>query len=103
MRSILTEYQYECAICGRPAECEHHLVFGNGLRPLADKDGLKIPMCNNCHNMGGGKNQLHENPIAERLSKMLGQMSWEKEAIVKGSNHKLVREEFRKRYGISYL
>ena len=103
MRSILTEYQYECAICGRPAECEHHLVFGNGLRPLADKDGLKIPMCNNCHNMGGGKNQLHETPIAERLSKIAGQLAFENERIIEGCDPQSARDEFRRRYSGSYL
>lgn len=95
MKSILTEYERYCIFCGKPAECNHHLLFGQSIRPLAEADGIKVPVCNNCHNMAGGKNQLHENPIAEKLSKMLGQMAWEKQY---GS-----REDFRKRYGQSYL
>lgn len=95
MNNIVTEYTNICAICGKPIDCEHHLIFGNGLKPLAEEDGIKIPICNNCHTLAGGKNQLHENPVAERLSKMLGQAIWEQ--------HYGSREDFRLRYGKSYL
>ncbi len=103
MKSILTKYQNNCAFCGRPTEADHHLVFGIGLRKLSEEDGLKLPSCNNCHNMAGGKNQLHGNPVAEALSKMLGQMAWEKQKIIEGHEPTLVRDEFRRRYGQSYL
>ena len=53
-KSIVTEYDGICFFCGKPAECEHHLLFGNGIRELAEQDGLKVPMCNKCHNMGEG-------------------------------------------------
>ena len=94
-KSILTDYETICFFCGRPAEGEHHLLFGNGIRKLADEDGLKIPMCSNCHTTGKLTERIHDNPIAERLSKMLGQAVYESKI---GS-----REEFRKRYGKSYL
>lgn len=103
MRSILTEYQTICALCGGHSECEHHLIFGTSGRKLSEQDGLKLPLCNKCHNMAGGKNQIHENPIAERLSKMLGQEAWEKQKIIEGHDPALVKEAFRKRYGTSYL
>lgn len=93
MKSIVTDYTDICIFCGRPAECEHHLIFGRGLRNLAEQDGLKVPCCNNCHNMG--KERIHENPMAEKLSKMLGQALWE--------NNYGDRDDFRKRYGKSYL
>lgn len=95
MKSIVTEYTDICLFCGRPAECEHHLIFGNGLRKLADGDGLKVPSCNKCHNMGQINDRIHDNPMAEKLSKMLGQAIWESRY---GD-----REAFRKRYGKSYL
>ena len=57
MKSIVTKYTDICILCGRPAECEHHLIFGRGLRNLAEQDGLKVPCCNNCHNMG--KERIH--------------------------------------------
>ena len=95
MKSIVTKYEDICFFCGGPAECEHHLIFGIGLRALADEDGLKVPICNRNHNMGANTEKIHGNPIAERLSKMLGQAIWE--------NHYGTRDDFRKRYGKSYL
>lgn len=94
-KSILTDYDGICAFCGAPAECEHHLIFGNGKRALAEEDGLKLPSCNNCHNMASILERIHDNPMAEKLSKMLGQMAYESKI---GS-----REDFMRRYGKSYL
>jgi len=94
-KGIVTEYKDICFFCGAPAECEHHLLFGSGTRQLADKDGLKVPSCNKCHNMGQINERIHENPMAEKLSKMLGQAIYECKIGT--------REEFRRRYGKSYL
>ena len=57
----------------------HHLLFGSD-RQLADKYGLMIPLCASCHNgcEWGVIGQIHDNPRAEDLSKMLGQAIWEK-------------------------
>lgn len=95
VKSIITKYQKICFFCGYPAECEHHLIFGNGLRELAEEDGLKVPSCNRCHNMGRVVEQIHGNVMAERLSKMLGQAIYEAKI---GD-----RESFRQRYGKSFL
>lgn len=96
MESIVTEYKSICFFCGKPAECEHHLVFGNGVRELAEQDGLKVPSCNKCHTMAiKVSERVHDNVMAEKLSKMLGQMAYEAKI---GS-----RADFRKRYGKSYL
>lgn len=127
MKSIVTEYTDVCFFCGRPAEGEHHLIFGSAGRELSEKDGLKVPVCNNCHNMGQVSMRIHDNPMAEKLSKMLGQAIWEKEQILQkeaetakdlayefgkvdfnigGEKRKAAqtaREGFRKRYGKSYL
>ena len=112
-KGIVTEYPEICIFCGRQAEAEHHLIFGTAGRELSEKDGLKIPVCNNCHNMGQKLCRIHENPMAERLSKMLGQAIWEKEWILANGSYvgmpdtqqetKKAREAFRKRYGRSYL
>lgn len=95
MDSIVTEYKDICFFCGKPAEAEHHLIFGVGLREICDNDGLKVPTCNNCHNMGEVKRRIHDNPMAERLSKMLGQAIYESQIGT--------RKEFIKKYGRSYL
>lgn len=103
MDSILTGNKDYCFFSGSPADCEHHLIFGSSNRQLAEEDGLKVPISNLCHNMGDIKERIHDNPMAEKLSKMLGQMAWEKEQIIKGIPPDTVREAFRKRYKKSYL
>jgi len=96
MKSIVTEYTDICFFCGGPAECEHHLLFGTSARNLAEQDGIKVPICNKCHNMAvKAADRIHGNPMAEKLSKMLGQAIWE---TYYGS-----REDFHRRYGKSYL
>ena len=114
MKSILTEYTELSAFSVRPKECTHHLIYGKGLRELADRDGLTLPLCNDEHNIcyNGDKTKLiHGNMAAEKLSKMLGQAAYEKEyyrslleaagEIEKGEDP--ARDIFRRRYGISYL
>ena len=109
-KSIITEYEDISAFSGAPAECDHHCVFGRGLRELADQDGLWIPLTNAEHNMSshGKTYQIHENHAAECLSKMVGQLAWEKNyyrnlCTIAGNTEDDARKEFRKRYGISYL
>jgi len=87
---MVTEYDNICALCGAPKEHTHHLVFGRGMRPLADSDHLTIGLCSKCHMA------IHEDRtgVAQMMSKIIGQMEYEK-------TH--TREEFRKRYGRSYL
>ena len=111
MKSIVTEYTNISAFSQNRRECDHHLIFGSGLRELADEDGLTIPLTHKEHNLGKDTEKIHENQAAEKLSKMAGQLAYEKEyyrkaletlgEIEKGSDP--AREMFRERYGISYL
>lgn len=105
MESVLVdkEYQKYCAFCGRPCETEHHLVFGRGLRKLSEEDGLKLTVCYSCHVSGHNGERVHNSPMAEKMSKMLGQMAYEKERALEGMGREAARESFRKRYGRSYL
>nr|DAE92110.1 MAG TPA: Recombination enhancement, RecA-dependent nuclease [Myoviridae sp. ct5xZ3] len=112
MQGVVTEYKEICAICGRTTEAEHHLIFGTSDRNLAERDGIKIPICNNCHNMGQRSCRIHDNPMAEKLSKISGQLAWEKEWILneliqdKNQRKKIkreAREKFRERYRQSFL
>lgn len=89
MNTVVTEYTEYCLLCGKPVEHAHHLVFGRGLRNLADADRLVIPLCMECHE------HIHTDRISGKLSKMFGQAVWEK--------HYGDREDFRRRYGRSYL
>lgn len=110
-KSIITNYENISAFSGAPKECDHHCVFGRGLREKADDDGLWIPLTHKEHNMSskGTINQIHGNPAAENLSKMLGQMAWEKHWIAEkyalpfSDIEAEAREAFRARYGQSWL
>lgn len=107
-KSIVTKYTEICAFCGAPAQAMHHLVFGTSERKISDNDGLVLPVCNECHNMNGsGKNtrMIHGNSAAETMSKMIGQLAWEKHKIAgsPGMTEDEAREAFQKRYGRSYL
>lgn len=111
LKSIVTKYTNISAFSQNPKECDHHLIFGSGLRELADEDGLLLPLTHREHNLGQNTEQIHENQAAEKLSKMLGQLAYEKEyyrslleaagELDKGEDP--ARDIFRRRYGISYL
>lgn len=86
--------------CGRESEAVHHLIFGQGLRKLADQDGLAVPVCHHCHTLAlHTQDRLHDNPRAEDLSKMLGQMIFERNQVAQGKTIEEAHEEFMYRYG----
>lgn len=103
MKSIVTEYDTICFFCGGPRECEHHLIFGNGRRQLSDDDGLIIYPCHKHHNMGKTLERIHDNPSAEKLSKMLGQAIWERNYVAGGHTLEEASAAFFNRYKINYL
>lgn len=102
--NILTKYTGFCMFCGKPTNEEHHYLFGRGIRELADKDGVKGNVCRTCQTTGWPvSSRIHDNPMAEKLSKMVGQLAWEKHEVAGGKTEDEAREAFRKRYGVSYL
>lgn len=105
MNTVVTEFTDICAICGKPAQCEHHLIYGDygSQRKAADKDGIKLPMCDKCHNLAVKPvDRIHGNSMAESLSKIAGQLAWEKEYYRQGQDD-VARREFMRKYGRSYL
>lgn len=98
MKSIVTEYTQYCAFCGAPTTQIHHCCFGLSARELSDKDGLTIGICDKCHA------EIHvSSSVAAKMSKMIGQLAFEKKCVEGGMSSKDAREYFRKRYGLSYL
>ena len=97
MNTIVTKYDKNCSICGRPTTTFHHLCFGNAYRRLSEEDGLKIPICAICHE------ELHHNTVACELSKICGQLAYEKHKVAEGLTEDEAREAFRIRYQRSYL
>ena len=119
-KSMVTNYEKNSVFSGTPTTTKHHLLFGTAMRSLADQDGLWIPVLDREHNMSskGTINQIHGNPAAENLSKIAGQLAFERVWLAKklanvnkdGLDEQTVdewleeaRESFRKRYGRSYL
>lgn len=104
-KSTVVQERYKncCFFCGTAdINGEHHLLFGNNRRKLAEEDGLKVPICNRCHTMGTVAGKIHDNSMAEKLSKMLGQAIYERNECAKGVTLDEARKKFRKRYGLSF-
>lgn len=99
---VQEEYSQYCFFCGSPTDGEHHLLFGTGIRNLAEEDGLKVPICTQCHTNAPVKSRIHDNPMAEKLSKMLGQAIYERNLCAEGVPLDEARELFRRRYGKSF-
>lgn len=99
-----SEDQY-CVFCGRGEAKKHHLIFGTGLREKADEDGIFIYACSACHVTGERvEDRIHDNPMAEKLSKMLGQVMWEKNYIEEhGCSADDAKYAFIQRYGRGYI
>lgn len=103
MKGIITKYDKNCMFCGKPVTTQHHFLFGNGTRKIAEADGIKGPVCDQHHNMGKVIERIHDNSMAEKLSKIVGQLAWEKRKVAEGMTEDEAREAFRKRYGGSWL
>ena len=110
-KSIITNYETISTFSGVPADCIHHCIFGGALRKLADEDKLTIFLTNYEHNLSskGTIYQIHGNPAAEKLSKMVGQLAWEKQYLIEKYELPFenlsdeAREAFKNRYGKSFL
>jgi hypothetical protein len=53
--------------------------------------------------MGDKLERIHDNPMAEKMSKIIGQLAYEKRKVSEGMTEEQARESFRKRYSNSYL
>lgn len=79
-----------CYICYAWATDTHHIFGGSkSHRDRSTEDGMTVRLCRKCHSM------LHDTGIGMIQLRMAGQKRWEE---VHGT-----REEFRERYGKSYL
>lgn len=91
---MITKYEQYCVICGKPKDDIHHLVFGIANRKLSDEDSLTIPVCREHHEL------LHKYSV---ISKIIGQLAYERDKCAEGYGVDAARESFRMRYGKSFL
>ena len=98
---MVSEYEF-CIICGSPYDLDvHHLIEGTGKRSLSNDDGLTIYLCRDCHT---AKNySVHASWVTNRWSKICGQLAYERNLCANGETVEEAREDFRRRYGKSYL
>lgn len=83
-----------CTICGLPNAEVHHLVFGTANRKLSTEDQLCIELCRDHHEF------MHKNA---KISRIIGQLMYERNRCAEGWTIDDARESFRKRYGKSYI
>ena len=103
MKSTLTDINEYCYFCYGRATQTHHLIFGKG-RQFADDYGLTVPICDSCHTRAERIcDRIHDNVMAEKLSKMLGQAVFERDRALEGMSQEDIRDKFIKENGGSYL
>lgn len=90
MKSIINNEE-RCVLCGQTYGLEtHHCIHGSGRRKLADEDGLTVRLCHVCHR------NLHDHGFYDHDLQIIAQYAWQK-------HYKKTAEDFRARYGKSYL
>lgn len=83
-----------CFLCHKITQTENHHIFGGGSRTRADRDGLTVYLCHDCHNEP--PNGVHYNKDRNDRLKRIGQITWMR---VYGKT----KEDFIKAYGRNYL
>ena len=94
MAKSIISTELKCYICGRKSPLERHHIFGAANRPKADKDGLVVYLCHDCHNEP--PNGVHHNKGIDVQLKQIGQKAWM-------DHHGKSADDFRRRYGKNYL
>lgn len=90
----------KCIFCGTTNGLEkHHCIHGTANRKLADKDGLVVYICHECHM------KLHQDPKYRWMDNVLKEMA---EVYWMGNQRGFLSEDdaveaFRCRYGKNYL
>lgn len=93
MRSIIQTDDDKCFICQMAFGSEEHHIFpGNPNRRHSEEDGLKIRVCRHCHE------ELHCGKKSGEMMDKLQRLGQEKYEAMIGT-----REQFRERYGRSWL
>ena len=104
MKSIVTDETEYCIFCGNRGGETHHLLFGTYGRKFAEEHGLKVPICAACHTRSEYLcERIHDNTMAEKLSKMLGQAFYECDKRGQGMSQNDERSEFIREYGQSFI
>lgn len=89
-KSIICDEGF-CIVCKKPREAMHH-VFGGPNRKNSEHYGLKVPLCNEHHNMSDWS--VHLNREMDLEIKKLAQIAFE---------DRYTHEKFMEVFGKNYL
>lgn len=94
MESIIQKKK-ECFICKSTYNLHsHHIFFGSANRKLSEQDGMKVWLCAPHHNMSDAG--VHFDRTLDLRIKKVAQLKWQE-------YYNKTEDNFRKRYGKSYL
>lgn len=94
MAKSIIDTELKCYICGKRQNLHRHHICGSFNRSRAEKDGLVVYLCADCHT--GNPNGVHHNRKNNLRLKQIGQKAW-MEYYGKSE------ADFIKEYGKSYL
>ncbi len=98
MKSIIQD-EDECFICRMiykvetPATDTHHVLYGRGIRELADEDGLTVRLCAYHHD------RLHRKHEFDKALQIIGQRKYIEKAMSEGLTEEEAKERYFSRYG----
>lgn len=87
-----------CWICRSPYVHRHHIFPGHGRRKISDEEGCWVYLCGPHHNMSD--KGVHFDHELDAFFRRDAQSRWERREGLEGDE---AHDEFRKRFGISYL
>lgn len=93
--SIITNDLEQCIECGLNNVELHEVFFGTANRKLSIEDGLVIPLCKARHH-AGNLIGIHKDKDLNEKWKKIAQKRWQE-------FYGKTKEDFIKRYGISYI
>lgn len=93
--SIITKDLEHCVECGRYNVELHEVFFGTANRKISIEDGLVIPLCKIQHH-NGNLIGIHKDKELNEKWKKIAQQKWQE-------HYNKTEDEFRARYGKSYL
>lgn len=106
METIMPTIKGVCYICGMQCHTEsHHIFHGTANRKIAEKEGLKVWLCHECHR--NGRHAVHRCRATDLSLQKDAQAVWEAKYIESYPYEKhaeeAAREAFRQLFGRSYL
>lgn len=101
-KSIMpTEYEV-CYLCGELGRERHHCLHGTANRQIAEREGLWVWLCHECHRTG--KQAVHRCKSTDIFLEQEAQSVWETKYIIKNDSTKEeARMAFMNLFGKSYI